>query len=951
MKLRNLALPLLLVALFACLPSSASAALGLRHLDLSFRNADGSVAVEAGAHPDSMTTSVGVTTYVEPGLGQIPEGEARNLRIDFPPGLVGDRGAVPFCTRAEFVDRSEGRAGCSDATAVGYAALKVEFEALPEGSEDEYIHVPVYNLVPSPGVPAELGFVALNVPLTVQVGLSESAPYHLVAKTTNIPQAILFYDSVITVWGNPSHPSHDPLRGKCLSKEVTEFTKEPVSTGKCPVKTPEQAFLTMPRSCTGPLSTLFTLTTWSALQPPVSGTAVTHDDSEPPQPIGMTNCATLGFAPQIGAKPSSSSAQSPTGLTFNLSMEDSGLASPTLKAQSDVKKTVVTLPQGMTVNPSAAAGLSGCTPQQLASESLSGSGGCPESAKLGTVEVNTPLLDETVNGALYQAAPDDPATTTPGAENPFDSLIALYVVIRDPKNGILLNLPGRADPDPVTGQLRATFDELPQIPFSSFTVHFRSGARAPLVTPPRCGTYVVNAQLTPWARPGDSVEPPASFDVNSGIGGGPCPTGSGPFAPGFKAGTVSNSAGSYSEFDLRITRQDGEPAITKLSTVLPPGLVGKLAGVGRCSDAAIEAARSKTGLAELANPSCPADSKVGHVLAGAGVGPELTYVSGSVYLAGPYKGNPLSIAVVTPAVAGPFDVGTVVVRVGLNLDPTTAEVMVDGNSSDPIPRILKGIPLSLRDLRVRLDRPKFTLNATSCDPMQVRATVAGSPAEDFQATTEVLSSLVDRYQAANCSRLRFKPRLSLKLKGGTKRSDHPALRSVVRPRAGNANIARAVVTLPPSQQIDNAHINNPCTRVQFNADACPKASILGRARAFTPLLDQPLEGPVYFRSNGGDRDLPDVVADLNGQFNIVLVGFVDSKNARIRTTFARVPDAPVSKFVLNLFGGKRGLLVNNRNICGRKQRAKLKLVGHNSRLIESAPVVKTDCKKPKRPRR
>jgi hypothetical protein len=399
---------------------------------------------------------------------------------------------------------------------------------------------------------------------------------------------------------------------------------------------------------------------------------------------------------------------------------------------------------------------------------------------------------------------------------------------------------------------------------------------------------------------------------------------------------------------MRFTRADGEQEITRFASTLPPGVLGKIAGVEKCSDTAIEQARGRNGREELASSSCPPSSRLGSVVAGAGVGSSLTYVEGTLYLAGPYAGSPLSVVAITPAVAGPFDLGTAVIREALTLNPVTAEVEVGGAASDPLPRILKGVPLHLRDLRILIDRPNFTLNATNCDPESLRATFFGSAADLLSPADDATASASDHYQASGCGKLKYRPKLSLKLLGGTRRGDHPAVKSVLTPRTGNANTKRVVVTLPPTEQIDNAHISNPCTRVQFAAEACPKKSILGRARAVSPLLDAPLEGFVYFRSNGGERDLPDLVADLRGQFHIVLVGFIDSKRGRLRTTFANVPDAPITHFQLNLAGGKRGLLVNNRNLCGRKYRVKMRLTGQNGESRRVTPRLQTSCKKKRR---
>lgn len=914
------------------LAPTAFGAFGFKSVDVRFENEDGTRALLAGSHPFQMTTDLSVNT-IPTASGTIPEGEIQNLDIAQIEGFIGNQTAVPTCEPADFNTRKEGRPNCPNSTVVGYSAVEANFEEIKTSEAGLLLHVAVYNLTPPPGVPARLGFVVLNVPVTVDVSLTTSEPYRLVARLQNIPQAVLFYRSVVTLWGTPADPKHDKFRGTCLSPDVTVPTKEPVSTGNCPVSLTPKAFLTLPRACEGPLETVFSAISW--LKEPAGATALTSDGFGPQ---GMADCGTLDITPEIEAQPSTAQAESPAGLDFSLDVEDQGLVNPSGRAKSDIRKVIATLPPGVTANPSAAEGLGVCTTAQYEAASLTATG-CPENSKLGTVKVQSPIVAEPIEGSLYLAEQD---------KNPFGSFIALYIILRSDKYGVVLKQAGKVEPDPNTGQLVSTFEDIPQVPFARFTLSFREGPRAPLVTPPTCGAYTVSAQFTPWSNAAAQVPAKSEFKVSAGPNGGACPAGGvPPFAPGFEAGALNNNGGAYSPFYMRLTRKDGEQNMTRFDAVLPKGVVGKIAGVAKCADAALEAAKLKSGRAELAAPSCPASSRIGRVVVGAGVGPALTYVPGTIYLAGPFGGAPLSIAVITPAVAGPFDVGTVLTRVALNLDPSSAEVTVDGAASDPIPHILKGIPLKLRDLRIYVDRENFTLNATSCDPKQVNATVFGSGADLFSAADNVPVALKDRYQAANCSRLPFKPKLVINLKGGTKRNDHPSLRSTLTARPGDANIGRAVITLPPSENIDNAHINNPCTRVQFNANQCPKTSILGTAKASTPLLDEPLEGNVYFRSNGGERLLPDIVADLKGQFRIILIGAVDAKNGRIRTTFAGVPDAPVKKFQLNLFGGKRGLLVNNRNLCKGKLRSNFRFIAQNNKVAETNPVLGTSCKKSK----
>ena len=570
--------------------------------------------------------------------------------------------------------------------------------------------------------------------------------------------------------------------------------------------------------------------------------------------------------------------------------------------------------------------------------------GCPEVSKIGTVEVKTPLLDRVLRGSLFLVTP---------YENPFGSLIALYMTVKSFRLGIVVKLAGRVQADPQTGQLIGAASDLPQLPFSSVRVRLREGARAPLITPPACGTYRTEAVLTPSSGTAP-VTASSSFEINSGPGGGPCPNPNNPpFSPGFSAGAISNSANSYSPFVLRLTRQDGHQDLVRFSSALPRGVLGKIAGVSQCPEAQLALLKAKTGIEERDNPSCPANSLLGKTWAGAGVGSQLTYVPGRLYLAGPYNGAPLSVVAVTPAVAGPFDVGVVVVREALTLDPKTAQVSVDGAASDPIPHILAGIPLSVRDVRVMVDRPQFTRNPTNCSRSDVFARIGGGGLDPFSTADDTFVDLFAPYQAADCASLGFKPRLGFQLRGGTKRGGHPALQAVVRPREGDANISRAVVKLPRSAFLDQGHIRTICTRVQFAQKNCPKGAIYGRAVAFSPLVDGPLTGPVYLRSS--NNTLPDLVVDLTGppsaQIKVELVGRIDSVRGGIRSTFSGVPDAPVSKFILRMQGGKKGLIVNSRNLCRSTNRARVTMKGQNGKIHSFRPKVRAKCKRKRKAKR
>ena len=904
---------------------ASSGAFGLTEIEVRSLDAEGHTQVEAGSHPDTFETSFQTETEeVPPGSGKLfPLGEPKDLRISFPPGFLGNPSATPRCTAAEFQAGDESQ--CPNASAVGVA--RIEYG---DGIEIESTESPVYNLYPTPGYPAKFGFIIQKIaPVTIDAAINPNPPYNVIAEVTNASQAAFLIASEVTIWGDPGSPAYDTERGSCLK-----------GGGNCPVSIDPIPFLTLPTDCSEPLTFGLEADPWEGSEP-FKGQASIEDESLPAGALSPTECESLEFGPQFSAEPTSSQGGSASGLDANVDVTDAGLVSFGGRASSTIKKTVVTLPEGMTLNPSQANGLGACSEAELARESADSQpgDGCPLNSKVGSVEAETPLLENTVlHGSLYVATPH---------ENPYGSLIALYMVIRDKELGVSVKLPAKVEADPTTGQLTTTLGEgaypIPQVPVSHFRFHFREGPQSPLVTPEQCGSYEIKASFTPWSDPTSTFEESSSFDVTSGPTGGPCTTDPDPFGPGFEAGSTDNHAGRYSPVFMRLTRSDTEQELTRLSATFPPGLVGKIAGLGRCGEEAIAAAKARTGAQELASPSCPASSQFGRTLAGAGVGEVLTYVPGSLYLAGPYNGAPLSIVAITPAVAGPFDLGTVVVRLALDLNPITAQVEVNGAASDPFPRILQGIPLRLRDLRVYVDRPNFTINPTSCVEESFSALLFGAALDPFSGADDASVQLSDRFQAADCASLSYKPKIALRLNGGTKRTKHPALQVRITPRPGDANLGRAVLSLPKTEFIDNAHISNPCTRPQFAANQCPPGSILGTARATSPLLDEPLEGLLYFRSNGGERLLPDVVVSLHGLFDVVAVGEVRSKKGRITTTFNNLPDAATSKIVISLYGGKKGLLVNNTNLCAKPRRADSKLVGQNGRRLESRPVVAMRC--------
>ena len=504
------------------------------------------------------------------------------------------------------------------------------------------------------------------------------------------------------------------------------------------------------------------------------------------------------------------------------------------------------------------------------------------------------------------------------------------MIAKAPDRGIVVKVAGRLDPDQTTGTLTATFDRLPQLPYTDLKVHFREGQRSPLATPAACGAFASQIDLSPWNDLSKVRHSASSFQISSGVDGGPCPQGVPPFAPRVTGGTKNSRAGAYTPFYLHLTRTDTQQEFTSYSATLPPGLLGKIAGIPYCPEADLLKAKANSGFAEEKHPSCPSSSEIGHTIAGYGLGQVLTYAPGRLYLAGPFHGSDFSVVAVDSATVGPFDLGVVIVRSAIKVDRQTAQVSIDSEGSDPIPHIIDGIPIHLKDIRVYISKTNLTLNPTSCDPFSLTSTMKGSGASFGDPTDDQSATSTAPFQAFNCAALGFKPKLSLRVKGGTQRGDYPKLRVEVKPRPGDANIASAQVALPPSEFLAQNHIGTVCTKGQFAREACPAGSVYGHARAFTPLLDLPLEGNVYLRSSS--TTLPDLVIALRGGgkgIKIDLIGRIDSFKGGLRGTFNTIPDAPVTKFVLTFKAGKHGPIQNSEDVCAGKKQSTLRFTAHN----------------------
>jgi hypothetical protein len=912
---------------------------------------------QAGAHAD-LTTSFAFKTYSEDST----DGQLKDLAVDLPVGFAGDPAATPMCSATQLNENPAGAnarfSDCPLDAQVGTITVTVGGPAL-EGRSIALLS-PVYNMQPLGGEVARLGFktavISSNIIITVRPG-----SYGLQAIAPNLDSGTLeVLASTVTIWGVPADPSHDVLRGvvceeeKCYGPGGNEGEPGPAAT------IPPEPFLSNPTQCTEkPLTSTIKVDTWqNPLSPEeLSAQAANAPSAEDTNVGPMTGCERLEFNPSLSAQPTSTAAETPTGLYVGLTLPQT-YENPVALATSHLKNVIVALPEGMTINPSAGEGLGACTPAEYEAEALEirAGEGCPNNSNLGTVTIHTPVLREEATGSVFLATPYD--NPFPEEDHPNGSLLALYVVARIKDRGVIVKVAGKITPNPVTGQLVTTFENNPQLPFDKFTLSFRPGEAAPLVTPPTCGEYSAQSEFTSWSEPEQIVSGLSSpFGITQGVGGGTCPSGGvPPFGPVVHAGSYSAAAGAYSPFYLRITRNDGEQEITRFSTVLPPGLSGDLSGIPFCPEADIEAARTVTGTEELERPSCPTASEIGHTLVGAGVGGVLAYAPGKVYLAGPYHGAPLSVVSITSAKVGPFDLGTVVIRFALRINPSTAQVEVSSAGSDPIPHIIRGIVTHVRDIRVWIDRPNFTLNPTNCTPMSIAATVTGAGADFTNPADQVPVTVTDPFQVANCATLAFKPSFKVSTSGHTSRKNGASLTVKLTypntPQGTEANIARVKVELPKRLPSRLKTLQKACPAATFEANpaGCPANSAVGHAKAITPILPVPLEGPAYFVSHGGEA-FPSLIVVLQGYgITVDLVGttFI-SKHGITSSTFKTVPDVPVGSFELTLPEGPYSALAAPHNLCKGTLAMPTEFLAQNGATInQTTKITVTGCPKGKR---
>jgi hypothetical protein len=858
---------------------AATEPFGVREFSSALLDSTGADVSQAASHSAGFTASFAFPSAFSvraPGTAEelpFPVQEVNQIAMDLPPGVIGDALAAPTCSESAAADLVHDPEACPGSTVIGNLDL---FEK--SSTESEVFSI--YNVTPERGFPAEFAvydpdFQRSEFLFASLVGSGADSHVRVISGPQAAGGVVVVNNGVsLTFFGDPHVMDGTPLA--------------------------PQAFFTAPSDCQAPgfTSTIY-VDSWQDPgrlepdgQPDLSDPNWKRAQSTMPP---VTGCEALQFHPSLSVAPTATGPDEPTGINAALTVpqneDPNGLATPPLKDAS------VTLPEGLVVSPSSATGLEGCTPAQIDLESPV-PGTCPLGSEIGEVTVHTPLLEEPLKGPVFVGTPEcDPCTAQDAKDG---RMIHAYIQVTSERYGTTVKIPGNVFLDPATGRVTTTFDNAPQQPFSSLEFKFKEGPRAPLSTPTACGTYASSYSLTPWSTPYTPTVTSTSPFTIAGCTGNP-------FAPAFSAGNASPQAGQFSALQLQFSRNDNEQGFDALEATLAPGLLAKLAGVPECGEAELNAAKAQSG-------ECPAASQLGTVTVAAGPGTDPFVTTGRVYLTGGYNGGPFGEAVVVPAVAGPFNLGNVVVRGSIRVNPTTAQGVV---VSDPFPSILDGIPLQTRSVHVSLERPGFTFNATSCEHMAVTGTLV--------STAGAAVPLSSPYQAAACAAMPFKPVFTASTSGRTSKRDGASLEVKISSTGGpehaagveEANIAKVDLTIPEQLPSRLTTLQKACTEAQFNANpaGCPAASDIATAIVHTPLLASPLAGPVYFVSHGGAA-FPDTEIVLQGEgVRLVLDGHTQIKRGVTYSRFESVPDAPFSTFEFYAPQGKYSIFGANGNLC------------------------------------
>jgi hypothetical protein len=891
------------------------------------------------------------TGKVEPAGIEIPtsplkepeeDRDIKTLRVDLPPGLTVNPNATPRCSLADF----ENKVGelhvplCGEGSIVGREEVTLVTNVggvvpapsppfppgntLPKGtviapSEATGTKVPVYNLEPKAGEPALFGFVVAGKEVVfLETEVEWQSDFHE-AFTIRLPEAAPPFSTLVS--------------------RLVNFGAEAGNKGL--VKEGNGTYITNPTTCFNPEEWPHLYSTWYRAhsygeEDPLFPNGSTPVEASLPEGVQQEGCENVPFDPSLKVDPGTTLVDSPAPATVNTEMpfEVPSEGEHEL-GQSHLRKAVVTMPAGMGLNPSGSVGLLACTDAQFGKGVRSNANSCPADSVIGTAEIKSPVLSEVLTGNVYVG---EQKSSDPTSGEEFRTLVEA----KSENLGIVVRLIGNVAANPKTGQLTATFDEqevgplagalprgLPQAPFEHVTLRF-DGAHKVLTSPPTCAAAQTTSTMEPWSTPASTKNPSDSFTLSSVPGGGSCPQtlAQRTFLPSYTAKTDNSQGGAFSPLRVHIGRPDGQQEVKLVDVTFPKGLTAKLAGIPYCAESAIAAAAGKAGKAEQANPSCSSASQIGTTSTESGTGSNPLKLPGKVYLAGPYKGAPLSVVSVTPAVSGPFDLGTVVVRVALNVNKETAQINA---VSDVIPDVYGGVKLDIRTIDFNVDRSQFMVNPTNCAAQATTGVLNGGGSDPTNPAAFSSYAVNAPFQATGCSKLGFKPKLHTKLFGPVKRAKNPRIRAILEARSGDANVSRAALNLPHSLFLDQSHIRTVCTRPQLASQTCPKAAVYGNAEAKSPLLDNKLKGPVYLVSS--NHELPDLVADLRGQVNVQLHGVISSKHGGIKTVFNGLPDVAVKKFILNMQGGKKSLLVNSANLCKSRQSSVMNLKAQNGKKL------------------
>jgi hypothetical protein len=880
----------------------------------------GGLDTQAGSHPFQVTGSFTVKQTGKADPVVLP----KELNGKLPPGLIGNPTPLAQCTLGQFLtivtERTLLETQCPADSVVGVAMVTIN-ERTNLGVTT--FTVPIFNVEPSRGEPARFALYVPGTPVFLDPSLRTGGDYGITLGSKNISQTAALLSFKLTFWGVPGDPRHDSTRGiGCIEEVRGGSALQPCTPLEAKSPPP---FISLPTSCSEELQTSIEGASWK--QP-------SKKLSFPGAPMGfLDGCNRLSFDPSIRATPDGANASTPTGLNVDVHVPQDAVLVANGLAESNVKDITVTLPEGMQVNPAGADGLQACSEGQigfLENGSLGtsqftptiGEPFCPDAAKIGTVTLHTPLLPNPLSGAVYLATQN---------QNPFGSLIALYIVAEDPTSGSLVKLPGEVSLSP-SGQITTTFKNNPQVAFEDAELHFFGGERAPLATPAHCGTYTVNATFTPWSA-NQPVNSSSSFNLTQGPNGSPCPGAGLPFNASITGGSENIQAGAYTPFTTTLNRPDGNQDLKAVTLRMPPGLSGVLTGVALCGEAEANAG------------SCKEESLIGETIVSVGVGSDpFSVKGGKVYITGPYKGAPFGLSIVNPAVAGPFDLGKVIVRAKLEVDPHTAALTVTTDPEGPysIPTVLDGIPLQIKHVAVTITRPNFTFNPTNCSPQAISSTLASAQGAAAQSAIP--------FQVTNCATLAFAPKFAVSTKAKTTKANGAALNVKLAyptgpkaPFGSQANIAYVKVELPKALPSRLTTLQKACTAQAFdqNPASCPAASVIGKARATTPLLPVPLEGPAYFVSHGNEA-FPSLVIVLQGYgVSVELIGTTLIKKGITSTTFKTIPDVPVGNFELNLPQGPFSALAANTNLCATTTVTHKRIEGKRRTIKRATPVALT----------